>query len=224
MFLLGSKYFIKDHLDNNEIKSIRIVEINDVELIFEDLDLLHKDRFFYRELDQISKISDIDIRLFFEDKVYSAKSDLIKAIISRDELVSFSKSNFIDLEVDSNTVLISITDPNSKPLDRSIISFFKDSLELSFHDIEEPIPDHILISHQQGLLLKNFINLHKSDNFVIHCEAGISRSSGVGMAVLLGVLFNWDKYSFSISNVPNLIKEHPRYHINYTVFDIIADS
>ena len=131
-FILGGKYKILDILDNKEL-NVQIVELNDVELTYKDLD--KKDKFLYRELEEIKLLETIEEELanrLNNQEVFSIKTNEIKAILGRKEVEHYSKDNFSKLDLNKDTVLISITDPKSKRLEENILNKFKDSLSIQF--------------------------------------------------------------------------------------------
>lgn len=220
----GDKIFIKDNL-LNEIFKVIITEINDVEIYFnilENKEIVPK--YQYRELNQIEFLSKkLNQEETFEYRnkfnIYTCSNNLIKGIVSRREIENFSIDNFKQLNKNENTVLISITDPKSKKLSKFILDQFEEKISIQFWDIEEDFAQYKIISQKQGREIFDFINKNRDKNFLIHCEAGISRSAGVGLAVVCGIDCNWDKYLFKTS--PNIISSHPRYCPNLTVFDTI---
>lgn len=135
----------------------------------------------------------------------------IFAIIGRDEIQSNIK------EFPNNLVLISITDPNTKDIETN--NKFKDELKLKFWDLEEQYCNYMPISISQGLEIYNFIMKHKNETFLINCEAGISRSAGVGLAIeyLLRDKYIYPKWE----HFPSKILNHFRYLPNHTVFNRI---
>lgn len=223
--VLGGKYIIRDKISNKNI-SIQISQLNDVELSFIDLDCNDFDNNeFYRELndiDIIDTINENEAKQLNEQEVFSVHNDLIKAIVGREEIIDLSKSDFTKINKDNNTVIISITDPDRAALSSEILNKFKDYLSISFWDVEEEIGRIKPINKLQAKEIKEFIIKNKNNNFVIHCEAGMSRSSGVGLAVELYCKFDGDRYLFSTSKSD--IKKHHRYHPNYTVFDMIVEE
>ena len=131
-FILGGKYKIFD-IPNNQELNIQIVELNNVELMYKYLD--EKDKFLYRELEEIKLIDIIDEDLankLNKSEVFSVQTNEIKAILGRKEIESYAKDNFSKLNLDENTVIISITDPQSKLIDENILNKFKDSLSIQF--------------------------------------------------------------------------------------------
>jgi predicted protein tyrosine phosphatase len=84
--------------------------------------------------------------------------------------------------------IISITDPNSAPV--KIKQDESNVLRLEFYDIEKDImtlDGNIFhpISDEQIDLIYNFVNGNKDriDNLIVQCEAGLSRSAGIGAAI-----------------------------------------
>lgn len=217
----GAKYFLKDKV-LNEIIEVQILNINDVELSYKNLENGEE---FYREIEEVEMSAVIDeeeARKLNNQDVFSIQTELVRAVLGRNEIIKYSKNNFKDINIDENTVLISITDPDQKILDKKVLEKFKDSLSIQFWDLERNHGEYNVISKEQSKQIKEFILDNKNNNFVIHCEAGISRSAGVAMAVFMLIEFNGNKYNFSTS--PNPIRNHYRYHPNLKVFDMIVDS
>lgn len=217
--ILGAKYFFKD-LILNDIVEAKIIQLNDVELTYKNLS---NNKEYYREIGEVeicSIINEEDAKRLNNNEVFSVKTNTIKAIISRAEVMKYSEDGFKSLDINENTVLISITDPKSDFLPVKIQNQFKDVLNIQFWDMEEQIGNYKPINKEEATIIRNFIINNKDKNFVIHCEAGISRSSGVGLAILLICEFNCDKYLMATSDNP--IKSHHRYSPNYTVYDMIS--
>ena len=80
----------------------------------------------------------------------------------------------------------------------------------------------MIITNEQGLIIREFIEKHKDKRFMIHCAAGVSRSAGVGCAVECIVNFEGSAYYYQTGSSD--IKAHSRYSPNYTVFRAIVDS
>ena len=117
---------------------------------------------------------------------------------------------------DSKVVVISITDPKSDPVNLPVA--YCDILRLSFHDLDRtyPIscPAIVLFNKDMARQIKDFIVDHLCYNgttdsaimstsnnmfIVVHCEAGISRSSGVAGALakhFIGDDFKFFKYPY----------------------------
>jgi len=155
-------------------------------------------------------------------------NDLFFGIMSRREVNEFIYKTNIDF---SNVVLISILDPfkdsskNNQSLPDKFIYKFKDTITTRFWDVEKEIGEYKPISSEIAIRLANFIRIYTKINckFLIHCNAGISRSAGVGMAVRCIKQFNGNKYLFHTAWKCE-IKEHRRYSPNMYVFDKIVDE
>jgi len=150
----------------------------------------------------------------FKNNLYSVKTDKIEAIISRKELIE----NYI-LFNPSTTVLISVNDPRNRSID---LNYFKKELYVSFYDITSNIGSYNVIESEKAKIIKDFIIENKDKKFIINCEAGKSRSAAIGLAIECLLLFNGNKYDYSIFN--SKIKEFPRYIPNLAVFDKIINA
>lgn len=94
-----------------------------------------------------------------------------------------SKENLLHLivsdSVDKNNCIISIQDPKNFIKFNTKIKI----LYLKFHDVEEDAHGYKTISKNDANAIANFVLQNKDKNFIISCEAGISRSSGVAGAI-----------------------------------------
>lgn len=151
--------------------------------------------------------------------MFSVQNSLIIAVVGREELQSVIN---IYHNVISNVSLISITDPDRKNIPYDISCNFKNVLEISFWDIEEDFCEYVAITDEQGSVIKDFIN--KNDLFLVHCEAGISRSAGVAKAIECIKWFNSDVYEYETSLCDDSIRNHPRYSPNHKVFKTIMEN
>jgi predicted protein tyrosine phosphatase len=75
--------------------------------------------------------------------------------------------------------MISITDPGT-PKAR-LQSGWKPLLRLRFHDISRPWPGYVIMDEKHGNALLRWLSKHEDNllSIVVHCEAGISRSTAV---------------------------------------------
>ena len=95
---------------------------------------------------------------------------------------------------DAPAVIISISDPNmiytTRPFcsaENRVIAI----LPLTFCDADKPGKDIYsndadesdLMSEEDGRKVVQFVNLHVEKHIIVHCDAGISRSAGVGAAI-----------------------------------------
>jgi len=124
-----------------------IKRINKI-IVFEDL---FSGELIYAPEAEIKAISKEDNVLFSltESLLFSIKTDYIEAIISREELkLRYS-------ELDSNSVLISIRNPDKE---KFAIDYFKKSLFIDFWDVETDIDkNHPFISNKTAMQIKEFI-------------------------------------------------------------------
>lgn len=115
----------------------------------------------------------------------------------------------------SDYVLISITETEYEREDLKISKLCKDVLYLHFHDTDHENEGLILFSRDQAKEILEFYHKYKnkSDNIIIHCTAGISRSAGVA-AALYRIHFGeddniyWDKYIPNMLVYKTLLREY----------------
>lgn len=103
---------------------------------------------------------------------------------------AFDRSRVVELEPRANSVLISITSyGNTHP---KLNSKWKHVLGLVFDDIEGRDTDigesSNVISDKQAKQILDFVIEHIDCDFFVNCDAGISRSTGV--VVALELIFN----------------------------------
>jgi len=120
-----------------------------------------------------------------------------------------------------NTVLISISDPDNESHNADKVSGFDEIIQVKFWDITQDTNKNKIISADTSKMIRDFIerNVKLQKRFLVHCEAGISRSAGVGMAIECINNYQGDVYTYFTSESD--IKSHGRYHPNLTVFDSI---
>lgn len=107
-------------------------------------------------------------------------------------------------------IAISITDPNSKPVET--MGKYKSILSLQFHDLDRLISDNkIALGCQKPYIYFNtrmaedvlkFVQKN-TGMIVIHCEAGISRSAGVASA--LSLIYNGEDQYYFDHYLPNML-------------------
>ena len=104
-------------------------------------------------------------------------------ILSRKEARRFSYEphNF-------KTAIISITDTNKSDVifEKNDFNRIRAILKLKFDDVERDSKDLHCITKDDAEKIVNFINKNKNkvDKIIVHCEAGVSRSAGVGAAIM----------------------------------------
>jgi len=150
--------------------------------------------------------------------MFSVQNGLILAVVSREEVqrVMHSYSSVL-----SKLSLISITDPDRPNLDVDK-TLFKNVIESKFWDLEEDFAEYKIITTEQGTTIRNFIN--ENELFLVHCEAGISRSAGVAKAIECIKWFNSDVYLYETSAFEDSIRNHQRYFPNHKVFRTVMNG
>ena len=127
-------------------------------------------------------------------------------IRSLQEILTFKR-----LKIDENVAIVSIRCPDEDKLDFSEHSNIIDVLTLKFNDIDRDYPDYPAPKQEDFKGLKEFINLNKSrvDRIIVHCHAGISRSSACASAIC--------KY---LNIKDSFIWDSAKYHPNPLVFKL----
>lgn len=152
----------------------------------------------------------------------SVETENIFAIVGREELQAKPYKDEIEYdnipELPKDLVFISIADPGEPFI--QIDGHFKDILKLKFWDVEEKYGKYCPIHETQAKKIYDFILKNKDSRFLINCEAGISRSAGIGCAVeyLLRDKELYPKEQHLISKV----RQHFRYDPNETVYKSIV--
>lgn len=80
--------------------------------------------------------------------------------------------------------VISITDPDSDPAQLECDEQF--ILRQQFHDLDRIHPKLTEVTYFSDLHAEeivDFVLFHRSDNIVVHCEAGVSRSPAIAAAI-----------------------------------------
>jgi predicted protein tyrosine phosphatase len=178
--------------------------------------------------DYILSISDnynsLNFKSLSDFNFYSIKTDNIELVIGQEEFISLSllakKEDLINFNV------ISIIDDLEDPLPFELYSSFNNFLVLDFFDIrtdldilynKNKLSKEELFSfklkefnHILYLNLKKFILQNKNKKFIIHCGAGISRSSAVAI-ILEDILSNPD--------ANNAISSFQRYSPNKIILN-----
>lgn len=96
---------------------------------------------------------------------------------------------------DRNAVMISISDPcmdyETAPF-ASPHNRVRSILRLSFHDADRPgldvygrrVDESDLMTQEDAASIRDFLKANTDVDVIVHCDAGISRSSGVAAAIL----------------------------------------
>ena len=104
-------------------------------------------------------------------------------ILNRKEAKKFSYESH-----DFKTAIISITDTDKADVvfDKNETNGIKAVLKLKFDDVERDYKNEHCITKEDAENIVKFVNKNKNkvDKFIVHCEAGVSRSAGVGAAIM----------------------------------------
>lgn len=150
-------------------------------------------------------------------QINTFSSERIVGIIGRAEFESI----FYTKEP-RNCVLISVVDPDSLPHPKEILETFKDHLSVFFWDTTENEEGVDSIPKEEASKIRNFIQDHPNDAFLIHCSAGKSRSAAVAKAIECLLDFDGDLYSYRVAG--SMIDRNPRYTPNDSVFKSIISN
>ena len=104
-------------------------------------------------------------------------------ILNRKEAKKFSYEPH-----DFKTAIISITatDKADVIFEKNEANGIRAVLRLKFDDVERDYKNEHCITKEDAENIVKFVNKNKNkvDKFIVHCEAGVSRSAGVGAAIM----------------------------------------
>ena len=104
-------------------------------------------------------------------------------ILNRKEAKKFSYESH-----DYKTAIISITDTDKADVifEKNEVNGIRAVLKLKFDDVERDYKNEHCITKEDAENIVKFVNKNKNkvDKFIVHCEAGVSRSAGVGAAIM----------------------------------------
>lgn len=141
-------------------------------------------------------------------------------ILSRREMENFLER----IDKLSETVIISVTDPDLKGIDESFLAKAEDFLLVKFWDVDDDRdPNHLPISRETAREIAEFIWNNKERKFLINCEGGVSRSSAVALAVECILRDFGNRHEFCLNGCPSIIG-NPRFNPNWLVFDRIVEE
>jgi len=112
-------------------------------------------------------------------------------VMSRDRAVKYCGKHH-----DTPSAIISIATPHALYRDfvyKNTKNNVKDILEMTFADADAPntpdvygtiVSEEDLLSAEQVKQIVEFVKKNKNYDIIVHCDAGISRSSGVAAAIL----------------------------------------
>ena len=107
-------------------------------------------------------------------------------ILNRKEAKKFSCESH-----DFKTAIISITDTDKADVifEKNEVNGIRAVLRLKFDDVERDYKNEHCITKEDAENIVKFVNKNKNkvDKFIVHCEAGVSRSAGVGAAIMKAI-------------------------------------
>ncbi len=152
----------------------------------------------------------------------TAHGNGIYAIIGREEIVyyDFDTDDYINTVKDfpKELAFITLCDPNKEFIETD--NHFSAELKLKFWDIEQDCGNHKVLTEEHAKQIREFIIENKDKQFLINCEAGVSRSAAVGMAVEYFTRDEWIKWE----HVPSKVIQHWRYSPNMLVFHKVTET
>jgi predicted protein tyrosine phosphatase len=156
----------------------------------------------------------------FENELITASTIKIAAVVGREETIAIAKKYPEKLK---DLALISITDPGSKEDMSETYSKFKVVHQVSFWDVEAPFNKYEPINKEQAEDLISFIYDNLDRQFFIHCEAGISRSAGVALAIEAIFLYNGSLKAIHKAGINPIIRFY-RYYPNHKVTSELLEA
>lgn len=102
------------------------------------------------------------------------------------QIFTRSRHNIENGHLPGPCVLISISDPGSRPVMIKDIVNVKALLRLEFHDIEEPMPGYVPFDRLHIDALRAMIEIsgiwdYNTLPIIVQCEAGVSRSAAIAI-------------------------------------------
>ena len=119
-----------------------------------------------------------------------------------------SAVNCVKEFIDKRIAIISITDPKQSLNDFTKVDISEDRiLRVQFHDLDRPLAGYKIFNNADAKQILDFVKVQIGlvDFFIVHCEAGISRSAGVAAA--LSKIYNGnDNHIFNCGKyLPNML-------------------
>jgi len=107
--------------------------------------------------------------------------------------------------LDEDFLLISITNPWSRYIHIPASKHCKGILRLRFHDTAQKHRGKVHFRPRHAQRIKRFVLKNDTDLIICQCQAGISRSAGVGAALAKYYNLDAEEYFKTGGYVPNLL-------------------
>ncbi len=151
---------------------------------------------------------------------------LFENVISRNELIlDYKQYNYtaalISLWTPGDWIDFQETEPEIIKSYNKARDYFETSIRQDFWDTEDNVPGYETISAEQAKELVDFIKDNRDRTFIIHCDAGQSRSAGVALAIECILNHAGDRYQAGLSSS---FTDGERYSPNRCVFDKIMTA
>jgi len=125
-------------------------------------------------------------------------------------IVTLSRNNVRHYSGSRPYVLISIVDPELPWAEWNKPNTLLSSMQMSFHDVDREVLDYPglqMMTEEQAKAIASFViaYIDKVDTIVVHCEAGLSRSAGVSMAIAYWLRQNTSQWPLANRHVYRLV-------------------
>lgn len=112
------------------------------------------------------------------------------------------------------TVLIRIKEPGGfKVFPHE--DLYVDTLRMVFDDVDQPSVYDRLMTEEQAVEIVDFMDKHRDKKLVVHCQAGISRSSATACA--------W-AYMQGLPELEEEIRQNPCFYPNAHVYRLLVNE
>jgi len=128
-------------------------------------------------------------------------------------LLILSEGMAVQYKPEPHTVLVRIKDDEFATL--KYPDLYEDILEVLFADIDQPSVYDQLMTEEQAQQIFNFMDKYRDRKFVVHCQAGISRSSAVGCS--------WAHMN-GLPELEEKIRRTPCFYPNAHVYRRLVDA
>lgn len=127
---------------------------------------------------------------------------MVVEVMSRQLAVEYSKRDYQE-----TCAMVSIRTPGVEMEYPEVRNSVKYLLPLSFADVADPDSAAHGITEEDAQKIAQFVREHwgKVDSFIVHCDAGVSRSAGVAAGILKVMTGRDDRIFDSLRYRPNML-------------------